>query len=432
MKTSNPFVRGLRLILVGIVAAACNLVNPESGVSPGRGTSGGDDGRKEEASPASGGRLLTAAVGFPADYDWKRDTAASAVRGASVLLLHGTDTLLCIPAGAGTSVGTSPDMIHYMGGHLYTEYSDAASTVLCRDGVEILRFGGREMLRGIMPVGDLLYTLWQPRSGAGGFCLRRDGEILYMRSDGRVAGAVGDAGYGPCGALYEDRGEVVFGFFRDSVTGDPEVYLYRAGKAGRVAVPTGVSQVYDVRQSGGSIYLAGALETGEKPVMARDADICDLSDGISEERIYSMQLFPRDGRVGLIGCYRQVYSGHARGKYFDLYCTGIWDGGDGTLADVGSRPPGIFFGEGYVCSDGSRTVFVRTHAGRLFDITEHNTDHLEPPDGYTLCGSRCTLMRGGRLYLALTSAEGGPPAIWNEGEVVEVPINGCLAGIYSE
>ena len=421
MKTS--FLRGLVPLAAGAcLSAACSLLNPESSHSSGRDAAGTGDSRKDETSPASGPRVVLTAVSFPEEYDWKRDTASGAVRGARVLLLQGQDTLLCISAGAGTVVGTAPDMIHFIDGHLFTEYSDASSTVICRDGEELFRCPGREMLKGLIVSDGALYTLSQPRSGTGGFRLRRDGELLYERQDGVVAGSVGDPGYGDHGALYRVGDDVVFGFFRDAVTGGREVYLYRKGRPERVQVPSGMAEVYDVRVLDGSICLAGALESGERPVIAKDADIEDLSDSLSEDFIYSMRLEISDGGLGLVGCYRQVYSGHARGRYFDLSCTGRWPPQGG---------PSLYYGEGYLCTEGDKTVFVRMRDGRVFDITEHNTDHREPPPAYSLYTGRCARLDIGKLYLALTGADGTqPPVLWIDGDSRTVEINGYLAGVY--
>lgn len=420
MKTS--IYRAALAVFCMLQVGACTMLDSGSGLSPGRGTFYQGDGRKTVGGTLPVGSVLVSAVSFPEEYDWKRDSACGTVRGVNLLLLQGRDTVLCIPAGVGTGVGVDPDMIHYLGGQLFTEYSDALSTLFCRDGEALLTVEGRCLLRGLLLSGGDLYTITQSRSGAGGFCFRRGGETLCQRDDCTVLGSIGEAGYGSGGALYETGGDIVFAFCREGVMSGREWYLWRKGRAERLQVPTGVSEVFDVRLMGDDIYLAAALETGERPVIVCNSDIIDLSDTVSEEHIYSMRLCPEAEGMGLVACYKQLYTGHARGKYFDLTCTGIWSGASLSRC---------FYGEGYVCSEGSRTVFVRLKNGRLFDISEQNTDHQEPPSGYTLYGMDCARLYQSRLYMAMSSVSGeDPPALWIDGKVTTFAINGYLTGVY--
>lgn len=206
--------------------------------------------------------VLVSAVGYPEGFDWRRDSVYGAVSGASLLLFHGRDTVLEIPAGK-PPVGTlSPDMVHFIDGHLYVETIDGAETVILRDGTEVLRYHGKEIMKGIMEYGGALFTLGQNRVSSG-FSLRRNGEVLFAGSTGYVCGSMGETGYGVTGALYDGGNGPVFAYWRPMYADDGpyaprEWFFVENGVPGRVLFGTDWSVLFDARRvAGRSVWYRG-------------------------------------------------------------------------------------------------------------------------------------------------------------------------------
>lgn len=146
--------------------------------------------------------IYVSAVSFPAGYNWRKDSLGGP-EGCRIVLFRASvpdtgsvtveslnfEEILSLPAGNGELLSTDYDMHHLIDGHLVTEYSTADETVICKDGEELIRFPGREYLRGIfeMPDGGPVYTLTQNRDGPG-FRIRRDLEVILARANGVVFG----------------------------------------------------------------------------------------------------------------------------------------------------------------------------------------------------------------------------------------------------
>ena len=148
------------------------------------------------------------AVRFPDGYDWQRDTAYGSVP-FELLLYRNFEPVLALPSGPDACFVPDPDRHHLADGHLYTERMADGQTRIGRDGVELLRFPGREYLVGLLEDGEDLYTLSRPAKGAG-FTFRRNGDILFRQPSGTPFGTLTDPSYGPSGALYRDQEQVCF------------------------------------------------------------------------------------------------------------------------------------------------------------------------------------------------------------------------------
>jgi hypothetical protein len=51
------------------------------------------------------------------------------------------------------------------------------------------------------------------------------------------------------------------------------------------------------------------------------------------------------------------------------------------------------------------------------------------PEGYTVMGTTPLAMVDGILHVGMTSLEGAQPAVWMDGEVKELGINGYISSI---
>ena len=154
--------------------------------------------------------VFVSAVRYDPGYNWIKDSLHGSVDFDIVLYDDGVP-LLTVPVPAGAPFSASPDTHHIIDGSLYTEFPAAGGTVICRDGMEILRLGSGERLLGLIPAQDGLYSL-TVRHGGDGFVLRRNQEVLLSRGVGTVFGSFGEPSYGTTGALYRDGGSICFAY----------------------------------------------------------------------------------------------------------------------------------------------------------------------------------------------------------------------------
>lgn len=123
--------------------------------NPGGGSGGNPDAPPEMQLYDT--TLYFCAVRFDESYDWQRDTAYGS-ESFELLLYRDFEPVLSVSSAGSGCVSADFDTHHIIGGHLYTEKSDLSSTVIGRDGVEIIRFEGREFLKGLLPDGEDIYT----------------------------------------------------------------------------------------------------------------------------------------------------------------------------------------------------------------------------------------------------------------------------------
>ena len=197
--------------------------------------------------------VFVAAVSFPEDYDWRRDTSLGNVHG-SIELYRDGERILSVPAGPGHRVSLDPDMHHLVGGHIYTEYCTESETVIGLDGKELFSYPGRELLCGLLVEDTDVYTLGQSRSGSG-FSLRCNGVEIMSRKEGFIASHMTDVPEYPTGALYRDGGHMYFSYWDPFPVGNGRVwYIVDDGEETPVE-NVGTEGVYDIRIRNGIMYV---------------------------------------------------------------------------------------------------------------------------------------------------------------------------------
>lgn len=254
----------LYLLLLGIPAGCTLLENDLSGGRPrlsyerSRGKADSLNNAKspvEETFPKEtlDTTVFVSAVRCSPGYDWQRDTAYGCP-DARILLFRNGEEVLSVPAGDEFCVSAAPDMHHIVDGHLYTEYCDYSRTVIGRDGTFLYTFPGRELLKGILPVGEDLHTLSESLS-TGELIYRKNGEQVFRSAKSTVFGSFDDPSYGQTGALYEDSGAVCFAFrTRDGC---------RMVRDGRMSTVKG-TDVFDVKSVRGKDIIAGSSCLGRR------------------------------------------------------------------------------------------------------------------------------------------------------------------------
>ena len=106
------------------------------------------------------------ALDYQKGYDWRADPAEGDVKCSIVVYADGVPVMK-VPVGAEYETSGDPDMHRIIDGHLYTDYSTDAETIIKRDGKTLFGYDGRESLRGMEVVDDDVYTLGQNRDGDG-------------------------------------------------------------------------------------------------------------------------------------------------------------------------------------------------------------------------------------------------------------------------
>ena len=186
--------------------------------------------------------IYMTALEFPEGYDWRRDTSFGEVQGR-IVLYRDSVRILEIPAGPGSLASLDPDLHHLVAGHVYTESCTTDETVIGLDGERLFSYPGRELLCGLLAGVGEVYTLGRNRSGSG-FSLRRNGEVLFSRTEGSVPAHFSARPEYSSGALYRDGDHMYFSYWQPAGAGR-EWYVVEDGTESRVEVPD--ERMYDIR-----------------------------------------------------------------------------------------------------------------------------------------------------------------------------------------
>ena len=117
-------------------------------------------------------RCFITGLDYPDGYDWRADPEKGVVKCSLVVFCDGIPVMK-VPVGKEYEVSPDPDMHRIIDGDLYTDYSTSDETVIKKNGKELFRYGGREMILGMTVSKGSIYTLGQPRHGEG-FTYRKE------------------------------------------------------------------------------------------------------------------------------------------------------------------------------------------------------------------------------------------------------------------
>ena len=344
------------------------------------------------------------AMDYPDDYDWRADREKGSVKCSLTVFADGVP-MMKVPVGDAYEVSSDPDMHRMMDGHLYTDYSTDAETVIKRDGKTILRYPGREVICGMLADGDTLYTLGHPRQGEG-FTYRKNGEIVLERSSGRTFGR-----------LHRDEGNICFAFTEPVISEDQDIeryYHFTDGEVVQAAVREDIRKVWDIFSYKGEICWVASVTGIDSPVLFKDGTL------------NAMVLF--DG-------YSPLTLNIIEGEDC-LYVEGILTSSDLSLVTAFWFRPGhsLSFDDGYVasssCMSGEGINFTFNPGyGSGYGLIYRSGEEMPMPSGYTVMGTRCAAVYGGILHIGLSSTEGGRPMVWKDGQTELLDISGYIASV---
>ncbi len=260
------------------------------------------DSQTEEPEPPVKVRdtLYVTGVEYPDGYDWYQDSEYGEVRCFIFLEKEGKK-ILRVPVGYEYETASDVDMHRCFDGHLYTDFSSDTETVVKKDGKEIFRYSGREMIVSFYVSEGNVYTLGVSRSGDSGLSLRINGqkEAFY------------ETGYLISG-FHEGKGGVSFAFAcesSDSVSGC-EYFFYSGGRVEKFAGEPDVLRVLDARMYEGELYYIAEYQSisgteyycfcGGKPFMLdiRGGDYVEYARLMLSESSVNVALVCRDSSKG--------------------------------------------------------------------------------------------------------------------------------------
>ena len=398
--------RKVFLLMAGFaMAVSCGLQEI------GDGSSTGDDIWKGPGSVISGGssgagvgKKVWYAVGvdYPKGYDWMADEKNGSVMCSLVVFANGIP-MMKVPVGDEYETSADPDMCRMIGDCLYTDYSTETETIVKRNGKELLRYPGREMIIDMAVQGEYLYTLGQNRNGSG-FSFRRNGEVLIERSSGYVFPRL-------------QLGEDGYSFSFCEVIGEYERYFhYLAGEVCQVAVRDDIKKIWDVIYVEDKLCYLASMVGISAPVLANGQDMMPLAMPAGSE-VVSCRFVTDSRELNIEGVISQ------KGK---ALFSGLWKGNK--LIKM--------FSPGYVvtcfCANGDDVSCILNPPENLSaGIIYHAGESFTIPDGYKSMGGRSMTMLDGLLYVGLTSTEISDEraSMWVDEEMKPLKINGFISNI---
>lgn len=246
--------------------------------------------------------LYFCGVSVPRDYDWQRDTAIGGSDRCRIVFFRDYEEIVSFPTGYSAMCSTDPDTHHIISGHLFTEFSSAASTVILRDGAPYLSYSGRETLLGLVCQGDDVYTLGRSRSD-GGIVYRCNGNVLLTCSGATSYGSFADCAYPETGALYLDDGRVCFAYWTE-LGGLKSSHMVLDGSDSEIDPASFTRNIQDVRMVGGMLYVCTLEKSGVCRLISETDEFRTWSQpGWGDLRIFTAREEPVVYPTALSYCY---------------------------------------------------------------------------------------------------------------------------------
>lgn len=366
----------------------------------------------EDDTPSSrrDSTVYTLGIEYPDSYDWQRDTAYGNV-SCKLVVFANQRRILEVDAGPGTGLSADPDMHRIWDGHLYSDSSNGSHTVISKDGKEIFRYEGNEMVTGFMVLDGNVHTLGQSRSGKG-FSYRIDGELILSDPEGVP---VGDPYSTPVetGTMYLDQGKVCFGF-RKGESGGHSWYAVRDGKAEAVDCGVRLTDIFDIRYIEGRLHVCGTSETyGGRAVHVCEGKITQLwKDPVKATSF--CHIVPSGDRIYL-------YEGHIRkdGKTE----TSLWRS-EGLVVIYGTDYAGVWMSEG-------QYAYLTMNDKGFLGTVRAGDGYWWFQDQLMLMSHQCVRYDEGALLIAATPVRKDlSPVLWKNGKSLALTLHGYLAGIW--
>lgn len=369
----------------------------ENGTTPGGG---------EEEIIVRKDRYVTG-IEYPDGYDWYPDLGYSA-DGAVLFLMRNGTRILELPVGYEHHVSVDADMHRCVDGHLYTDFSTDEETIVKKDGIEMFRFFGREMIVSLIERPDGIYTLGQPRSGTG-WVYRQNGEILLYKGSGKILHGLHMDGESICFS-YQD---VIF----SGAESQSLYYLVVNGIPTAVRATDDVTGIDDIVRIDGTICYIASIETLAGRVLFRGPDPYALKMPSDATGITECRIILDDGEIFVSG----NMSGVGSSGYGDSFWKGteLMDSASGYYKVYGS------------CIDGGKCYYVcrEPYEGSTVRIRIDGRTTLMSPN-YEFIYTNAIASDNGSCCVALNDTlHEYKPTLWTDGKYEDYDFNGAFTSI---
>lgn len=366
---------------------------------PGSGQGGNVPGESVEKRKS----LFVTGVEYPQGYGWWQ-SLGNPPFGTVLFLMQDGKRIFETDVCAENEVSADADMHRCVEGHLYTDFSTETETVLKRDGVEMFRFPGREMIVSFLLDSDDVYTLSIPRSGTG-WVFRKNGEVKLYKGIGSLF---------PSG-LHLDGGRVCFGY-EDTIpssSGDSFKWFFAVdGEVKSMTVPDDVSAVDDAMMVDGEILYIAHRRNVRQAVLARGLD-CIAYELFDYETMSGCRFLKNRGEV-----FTYAVSGTGSSS-----TASFWK----MTERVASYPQWM---EAVAWdSDGNEVVSLFTDR-QTGDVSLcRGSDYLNMEAGCCAIFDRTVASSDGRCCAAVARRENLAPALWAEGRLTDYDFNGVFTSV---
>lgn len=388
---------GLTSACYGPVELGRDIISREpTGISGGEQDDGGSDD-----SGTKGKSLYVTGVEYPDGYDWWKHYGPPP-RGTVLFLMKDGERTVEIELDGGMSVDA--DMHRCLDGHLYTDSVTEAETVLEKDGEEIFRFDGREMISSMLVSGEDIYTLSVPRTGEGWF-YRKNGEIVLYKGTGSPL---------PLG-LHFDGDSVCFAYEDriQSVPYDIIKYFYVVDGVSRaIPVPDDLVSVEDAILSGGELYYIAFRKNIQPAVLTKGMD----------GQTYDLSLLETMSGCRFLENKGAIFT-YAKARYGESSTANFWK----MTKSVASYHPSL--NALAWDTDGTDVYAVCVEKGVGDASFYRNSDFQEFADGYSAVYPKIIAVCDGRYCVAVMGTKDYKPALWLDGKLLEYDFNGVFTSV---
>lgn len=386
--------------------AACDVVDLGVSHFPGKPGSGGG-GDITDAGPGEvPASVYVTGLEYPEGYDWRRDPGYGSVE-CTLFMMKDGKRVLELPVGYAYDRASEPDMHRCIDGHLYTDYSTDGATVVQKDGHELFRYDGREMVPAFHVSGNDVHTLGVPRDGASGFTYRCNGKVVLSRSKGY-----------PVSGFHTDAGHLYFTFMEPVSSPDGTVNRYCLSEDGTVTVigSPGDGDVAAARMIDGRLYYIMIPGGGRSVVIYAGEDTYYLD--MPYEDMDECSIMYDGADVFVYGLCR---SGSIRS------CC-LWKGGRLVGSIPYSYEPGCAFADGGTF----HAVMGEPYFGEpVRHYTDGEADFVYGT-GYGCPSRGAAVMADDKFYAILNPYDNTKkPSVWEGGNCTEYDFNGYFTSVSS-
>lgn len=381
------------VIAVLLVIAACDSVRPESPLpedSTPPETEDKEENEGQDSTEVLDYKWYATGICFPDSTHWQ---GIEEEQECWLTLFAEGEAISSIPIGDIYETGADPDMHRITPGHIYTWYPARECTVIKKDGEELFRYGSRERIHDMAIINGDVYTLGTPYSGKG-FAFRKNGKAVSESKNGI-----------PLHLFQNVEGRIHFSF-----SDEDGIFHVNDGRKERLSIEA--DKVWDIVWHDDGLCVLASDEGYDSPILIRNGHRQELEDIRTEDMEYA-RMVPAGQDL-----YTEIVY-----RFRNNSLTGLWKGTSrineilfyGTLSGICGSDQGVYCGMNSSSGQGGGTIYS---FGKTFMI----------PSGYKIVGFPAAVIDS-RTYIGLTSVSNGNPAIWTDGDMIGIEMNGYLCRI---